>query len=72
MISDKEKAFNVIKRKRVNVDLLVRCFRLKDDPSLPAEEPRGLYVYNNTYEPGDSWRPQLTYREYALLRKTLA
>lgn len=76
MITEKEKvlAFDIIKKKKVNVALLVKCFDYPDDPFLLKADPtmcRGLYEYNNTYEPGNYWREPLNINEYNLLKKAL-
>lgn len=73
-MTDIEKAFKIISEKNVNVALLRECFDCQDDPfALKADPkmPRGLYVYNTTYEPGENWRVPLSYEEYVLLKKTL-
>ena len=73
-MTDKEKAFEIIKRKKVNVALLMDCFEYPDDPFLLRYEPnnrKGLYVYNNTYEPGNYWREPLNIKEYLFLKGVL-
>ena len=76
MVTEKEKvlAFDIIKNKKVNVALLVKCFDYPDDPFLLKADPtmcKGLYVYNNTYEPGSYWREPLDINEYNFLKGVL-
>ena len=64
----------IIKNKKVNVALLVKCFDYPDDPFLLKADPtmcKGLYVYNNTYEPGSYWREPLDINEYNFLKGVL-
>ena len=73
-MTDVEKALKIISKKKVNVALLLDCFDYPDDPfALMADPkmPKGLYVYNSTYEPGKYWREPLSYEEYVVLKKTL-
>ena len=70
-----EKAFRIIAKKNVNVALLRDCFDYPDDPfALKADPkmPKGLFVYNTTYEPGKYWREPLTFEEYGILKKVLS
>ena len=76
MVTDKEKvlAFDIIKNKKVNVALLIKCFDYPDDQFVLKYNPtliHGLYVYNTTYEPGDYWREPLDADEYNFLKGVL-
>ena len=73
-MSDKEKALDIIVKKKVNVALLLECFEMPDDPFLLKYQPderKGLYNYNRTNEPGEYWREPLTIREYLFLLHVL-
>lgn len=64
-------ALQLIKTKKVNVALLLKCFKIPDDPFLLKTNPnmcKGLYEYNNTYEPGNNWREPLDIKEYNKLK----
>lgn len=73
-MNDKEKALDIIIKKKVNVALLLECFEMPDDPFLLKYQPeqrKGLYNYNRTYEPGNYWREPLSIQEYLFLKKVL-
>lgn len=70
-----DRALKIIRDKKVNVALLKECFEYPDDPfiiKIFPKEPRGLNVYNSTYEPGQFWREPLTFEEYNILKKALS
>ena len=72
-MTDKEKALDIIVKKRVNVALLLDCFEMPDDPFLLKYQPDmccGLYRYNEAIRYDSNAYP-LNIREYNLLKKVL-